>query len=509
MRTWVVGLIALVLIAVGTFLGFTKDIPFVNEPYEIRAAFRDGSGLNAGSPVRIAGVEVGEVRKVEHTEPGSESVTVTMAIRDRGRPIADDARATIRPRIFLEGNFFVEISPGTPAGEELDDGETIPASRTDNPVQVGEILRALKSDTRQQLKLTLRGLADAQRAGAGRAFNDTLVYQAPAYKYSAIVSEALLGERPGDLGRWIRNAGVVSRALDANPAQLRSLITDFNTTAAALADRDDELRRAIAVLPDVLEEAMPALADLNAAFPNVRRFARASLPAVRTTPAAVDAVVPLVRQLRGLVREDELQGLARDLRNATGPLTRLAKETVPVLQRGRELASCTSNVLVPWGNDTVPDPNFPATGPVFQELAKPMPALAGESRSFDANGQWFKVLGGGGLETLDLGGNVFGTVTDPNIGVRPAPDRTRPPLRPDVPCELQETPDLEARSGSRPPSIDTQPRSKAVSDRAEKVRALAIATLQAQLRLEGDDRKVLDQDITREQLRELAEQVGR
>ncbi|HEV2062195.1 MAG TPA: MlaD family protein, partial [Solirubrobacteraceae bacterium] len=452
MKTWVVGLIALVIISVGTFLGFTKDIPFVNEPYEIKAAFRDASGLAPGSPVRIAGVDAGEVTSVEHTEPGSESVTATMAIREGARPIHEDAHARIRPRIFLEGNFFVDVSPGTPDAGEMEAGETIPASRTSNPVQVGEILKALKSDTRKQLKLTLRGLADAQRAGAGKAFNDTLVYQAPAYKYSAIVSEALLGERPGDLGRWIRNAGVVSQALDANPAQLRALITDFNATAAALADRDDELRRAIAVLPDLLEDAMPALADLNAAFPNLRRFARASLPAVKTTPAAVDAVVPLVRQLRGLVQEDELQGLSRDLRNSVGPLTRLAKETVPVLRQGRLLASCTTNVLVPWGNDKVVDPHFPPTGPVHEEFPKPLPALAGESRSFDANGQWFKVLGTGGLETLDLGNNLFGTVADPNIGVQPAPDRTRPPLRPDAPCELQETPNLDARSGNRPPT---------------------------------------------------------
>jgi phospholipid/cholesterol/gamma-HCH transport system substrate-binding protein len=509
MRPWVVGLVAVVVIVVATFLGFAKDVPFLNEPYEIRAAFRDASGLDPGSPVRIAGVDVGEVTKVEHTEPGSESVTATMAIRDRGRPVHADARARIRPRIFLEGNFFVDLQPGTPEAGELDDGGTLPASQTANPVQLGEILRALKSDTRRSLQLTLRGLGDAQRAGAGRALNRTLEFQAPAYKYSAIVSEALLGRRPGDLGRWIRDAGVVSAALDAHRAQLRSLVTDFNATAAALADRDDELRRAIAALSGALEEAMPALADLNAALPDVRRFAEASLPAVRSTPGAVDATVPLLRQLRALVAEDELQGLAADLRRAIPPLTAVARETVPVLEHGRELAGCATSVLVPFGNDRLPDPSFPATGPVHEELAKPFPGLAGESRSFDANGQWFKVLGGGGLETVDLGGNLFGTVTDPNIGVRPAPDRTRPPLRPDVPCELQERPDLAARAGEPPPRIDTRRDSKAVRDRAAKVRALATAVLQAQLRLDGEDLTVRDRELSAAELRELARGAGR
>jgi phospholipid/cholesterol/gamma-HCH transport system substrate-binding protein len=507
-RTWLVGLIALVVVTVVTLLGFTKDIPFVNQPYQLNAAFRDASGINPGSPVRVAGVTIGEVTKVEHTEPGSESVTVTMDIRERGRPIREDAHARIRPRIFLEGNFFVDLEPGTPQAGEMADGGTIPSSRTDNPVQVGEILRALKSDTRRSLKLTLKGLGDAQAAGAGRAFNDTLPFQAPAYKYSAIVSEALLGRQPGDLGRWIRDGGVVAGALSENRQQLRALVTDFNATAAALADRDQELRRVIAALPGTLEQGMLAFDDLNAAFPNLRRFAAAARPAVRSTTGAVDATVPLLAQLRGLVRENELRGLARDLRRSVGPLTRVAEESVPLLEQGRELAGCTADVLVPWGNDRVPDPNFPATGPVHEELAKPFPALAGESRSFDANGQWFKVLGTGGLETFDLGNGLFGTATDPNLGVRPGPVRERPPLRPNVPCETQETPDLEAQAGTPPRAIDTDSDSTDVLERAEKVRALATAVLQAQLRQRGDDTVVRDENITPDELRALAGGAG-
>ena len=104
-----VGIAVIVFAIVVTYLGFTKDVPFINNPYEIKAAFRDTSGINAGSPVRIAGVEVGKVTSVEQTRPGRASATLTLAIRDNGLPIYDDATAKIRPRIFLEGNFFVEL----------------------------------------------------------------------------------------------------------------------------------------------------------------------------------------------------------------------------------------------------------------------------------------------------------------------------------------------------------------------------------------------------------------
>jgi phospholipid/cholesterol/gamma-HCH transport system substrate-binding protein len=508
MSNWLVGLIALVVIGVGTFLGFTKDIQFLNEPYEIKAAFRDGSGLNAGSPVRVAGVDVGEVTEVEHTEPGSQSITATMTIRDNGRPIAEDARAAIRPRIFLEGNFFVDLSPGTPQARELDEGEAIPTSRTSNPVQFGEVLKLLKRDTRQDLKQTLGNLADAQEAGAGRAFNRTLEFQAPAFKYSAIVNDALLGQRPGDLARWIRSQGIVSAALDRNPRNLQSLITDFNATAAALADREADLRRAIRVLPDTLEVAMPTFAALNDAFPEVRRFSAATIPAVRSSTPAINATVPLLRQLRGLVGEDELQGLAADLRRAIPPATRLAEETVPVLEQARTLAGCTNNVLVPFGNDRVPDENFPATGPVHEELSKPFPALAGESRSFDANGQWFKVLGTGGAETFDFGDNLFGTTATPIVGVNPPPDRTRPPLRPDVPCETQQRPNLDTEQAPGPRKVENPQRSKAAQERLAKARTLAIAVLNAQLKQSGDDRVIRDEEITPGEIQQLLKQKG-
>ena len=56
-------------------------------------------------------------------------VKVTMAIDDEGLPIHKDATAKIRSRIFLEGNFFVDLKPGTPSAPNVDDGDTIRSRR--------------------------------------------------------------------------------------------------------------------------------------------------------------------------------------------------------------------------------------------------------------------------------------------------------------------------------------------------------------------------------------------
>ncbi|MEJ7825204.1 MAG: MlaD family protein [Solirubrobacteraceae bacterium] len=496
-----IGAILIVLAALVTYFSFAKDIPLVNEPVEIKAAFRDTAGIGAHSPVRIAGVEVGEVTKIEHTRPGAQSATVTLALKDRGLPVFDDARAKIRPRIFLEGNFFVDLSPGTPAAGEMGDGDTIPTARTTTPVQFDEVLRALKSDTRNDLRQVFAEVSTAQANDGAKAFNDSLRFQPAAYKFSAIVSEALLGKRPGDLGDWIRDQGIVSAAIDADPAKLRSLIVDFNATAGALADRERALTAAVGELPRTLRAAPPALDALNAAFPDVRRFARDARPGVRLLGPTVDATLPLLKQLRGLVRESELRGTARELRSATPPLARLAKATPGVLSELRALSSCVDGVLVPFGNDTIEDKAFPAHGPVHREFGTSLSGLAGESRSFDANGPWFKVQGSGGAETLNLGNGLFGSAVEPIVGNNPPPIRTRPPLRPDVPCETQEAPDL--RSIPRGPPAATRSASPQ-STRERKAQRSASAVLRRQLKRTGSKTKVADRPATLDDIRKIA-----
>ena len=56
------GLIALVLIVVFAYLGFTKDIPFTT-PFQVKVVFENAPPIHKNEPVRIAGVEVGRSRR--------------------------------------------------------------------------------------------------------------------------------------------------------------------------------------------------------------------------------------------------------------------------------------------------------------------------------------------------------------------------------------------------------------------------------------------------------------
>jgi phospholipid/cholesterol/gamma-HCH transport system substrate-binding protein len=488
-----VGAIALVVIGVLVFLGFTKAIPFQSH-YEVQAAFETANNLRPGSPVRIAGVEVGKVEAVERNERG-EGALVTMRIQDHGRPVHRDATAKIRPRIFLEGNFFVDLEAGSPSAPELEDGETLPVNQTDTPVQLDQILTSLQTDTREDLKVLLDEYQRSLRGEGARGFNRSIEYWEPAYRDSAIVSEAMLGETGHDLSAYIEHAGATAAALDRNRRALKDLITDFNTAAGAFAREDTSLQAAIAELPRTLRAGQPALAEVNQALPSLRQFTRDLRPGVRSSGPALDAQVPFVRELRGLVRRSELRGLAADLRPTVPALAQLNKASIPLLEQVRAASSCQNEVILPWSLDKIDDPDFPAIGPVYQEQTKPLVGLAGESRSFDANGQWFRVALNAAQYATPLGTNRFLLSDRPILGVNPPKPAKRSPLRADVPCETQERPDLRTNVQQLPARSFKV--NQAPPEAEAKARKIAIDWLKDGLKAQGDTKtKVVDDLLT-------------
>jgi phospholipid/cholesterol/gamma-HCH transport system substrate-binding protein len=432
------GVLAITTILLFAYFGFAKANPFAN-PYELKALFRDVENLKTRSPVRIAGVEVGVVTKVEPKDGGG-AAEVTMELREDALPIRDDARAQIRSRIFLEGNFFVDIEPGSPSAGELDDGSTLPVTQTTSTVTLPDVLDVLDSDVRSDLQTFLYEYGTvALRGGGAKAFNRAIPSFEPAYRYGALTNDALLGVDPErDVQRLLRGQQKTFAALASNPDALKELVTDLNTTAGAIASQDTALEAAVPALRDTLREGYPALGALNAALPTLRTFAREAIPGVRSSVPALDAAIPWFTQARGLVQESELKGLAADLRQAVPSLVKLNTRLVPFLNQLRALSSCTNNVLVPFAESEIPSIEEGNSGHLVREqINRSFVGLAGESRNNDANTPVFHIQGVNPLK-LATGRIEPAAPPDPNMPPR---------HRPDVPCETQEPPNLHAPGG--------------------------------------------------------------
>ena len=453
------GLISTVVVAIAVYFAFARELPW-GDHYEVKIHFAESVNVKERQPVRIAGVDVGEVVKVEHADPPKRLVEVTVRIEDDGRPIHEDAQVKIRPRIFLEGNWFLDMSPGTSRSPELKDGGVIPVHQTASPVQLGQVFAILQTETRENIRRIFREYGSALEGEGAAGFNRSIPYWEPAYRDSAIVQDATLGLGAHDLSGYVDSAGRVARGLDRSPNALKSLITDFDDAAGAFARESTSLEAAIGELPRTLRTARPALAKLNDAFPPLRRLAADLRPSVRESGRTIDVSMPFIQQTRRLVSPAELRGLVADLRPTVPNLARLTRDSVPLFETLRESAGCENEVFDRFSNDRLEDPFFPATGRIYEEAAKPLPSLAAESRNGDANGQWFHVLVSAGDYTVNIGddpnGNPqFAQAYFPVLGTLPPSPRggRRPPLRPDVPCETQEPPDLRAIPGAGDPVV--------------------------------------------------------
>ena len=445
------GLVFMVLMLIVVYFAFSKANPFAR-PYEIYAVFDNANDVKQRSPVRIAGVEVGKVKEIKPIPDSGGKARVKIVIESKGLPIHRDAKLKVRQRIFLEGNYFVDLEPGSPSEPELHSGDTIPPEQTDSPVQFGQVLTALQDDTRRDLQTFLREYAKGTSGRGAEGFNLAVHYWEEAYRNTAISTRSTLGTGPGDLQRVLKGQGKAFGALSKDEEALKLLVVSLNRLAAAFASQDGNLRATIPALRDVLKVGRPALASLNHAFPTLRAFARDALPAARSSSPTLDVQIPFITQARRLVSRDELGGLVHDLKSTVPYLARLNSRQTLSLEQTRALASCQNSVLLPFSTTTIPDPDFPDNAdPYYKQAPRALVGLSGESRMHDANSPFFRVLAGAGPTTLvstgESGEQLFTQLDLPVDGVRPAKPTNRPVFRPGVACETQEPPDMAAVSG--------------------------------------------------------------
>jgi ABC-type transporter Mla subunit MlaD len=531
----VIGLVIMAVLVVASYVAFTKQVPWGGGT-EVRATFNSAQNLRPNAPVRIAGVQVGKVTDVQPLDPQSTDenasassgsaqtgAVVTMELDDDALPLKDDATFTLRPRLFLEGNLFVDVRPGSPAAPEIDYGDyTYPPQQTANTVQLDQILTSsFQADTRKDLQVFLdqfgSALIDEKGAESLRVLNKV---SPGAYRYTAEVNEALLGENPHDLSSLIANLDKVVRGLNGDSKSLADLVTNLRITTGSFASQNVALEQAIQELPNTIDAGNNAFASLNAAFPPTRAFAREILPGVRTAPATLDAATPLLGQLRLLARPKELRGLVADLRPTVPKLAKLTKKTIPFLEQARALSSCFNNVIIPWSNDEVSGgPQYDAEhgpqGTVFEETAYGLAGIAGESRSMDANGEYIRVIGGGGTNTVQLtdqstGQQVAGVTPFPILGSMPTlQSSAKTPFKPWVPCETQDPPDLRAvQSGLGPAPQQTSASTDAVptSGTAANIYDDAESTLKSLAEAKdaaNDGDKAKAKDIAKDAMKEL------
>jgi phospholipid/cholesterol/gamma-HCH transport system substrate-binding protein len=304
-------------------------------PYELKAEFSDAQAVipGQGQTIRVAGVEVGKITKVE---PKNGVAVVTMSL-DRSKvenhelDVRSDASAQLRPRTGLK-DMFIELDPGS-AGRKLKEHDTIPVQNTEPDVDPDEILSALDTDTRSYLQLLIAGLGKGFR-GHGKDLNATFKALGPTQRDLKRVTKAI-ATRKHELARLVHNYADLTNTLASRDSDVRRLIDASNATLSAFAQENVNISSAVSKLPSTLRITARTLAKVNT-FSRVARPALQSLRRpFRQLDVANHAVLPFVKeaypitknQIRPFVRiarpyVQNLRPAARGLAKATPDLTK-------------------------------------------------------------------------------------------------------------------------------------------------------------------------------------------
>jgi phospholipid/cholesterol/gamma-HCH transport system substrate-binding protein len=463
------GIVFLVVLVVAVYFGFTKHIPF-KHGYRLNAVFNSALNIRPKAPVRIAGVNVGTVTGARLE--GSHAALVTMEIESKGLPIHNDATVKIRPKIFLEGNWFVELQPGSPSAPDLSSGSTLPVTQTSDPVQLDQVLDALNTDTRANLQTFLVEYGAALTAkptpeenaeqspevhglNGAQAFNKAYRLGPEALRDNAIISQALLGTETNDLYKLFASIERVSAELDVHERALGEFIGHFDTFLHTIAAQSSNVRTAVRELPGALHGIERGFAALQGAAPTIRTFSLDLVPGVEQIPPTTAATFPWIEQLRAALKPSELGGIATALRTGAPEVAALTAGQIPFQSQFSDFNQCLSKVFYPAIKTPLQDGANTSGVEAYKEFWYSMVGVAGSSQNFDGNGAAGRFITGGSGSTVI---SPPATVVKPNPprggstliaqtrlapeGTSPSFNGVEPQYKPLVPCYTQKPPEL-------------------------------------------------------------------
>jgi phospholipid/cholesterol/gamma-HCH transport system substrate-binding protein len=265
------------LFGIGLFMIGNRRMLFA-DTFTVYAEFAGIAGLDNGAPVRVAGMDAGEVERIQ-VPPGPPSpFRVQMRVRRDLQPlIRQDSVASIQ-NDGIVGNKFVQIETGSERAPALPDGGTV---RSREPFDLADLLEKMSGtvdtvnatilslqteieDALKALTTTARSVDELVTGAGGDAREIMASSSAVAADLKAIV--AGLREGRGVVGKLLTDDALYDRA--------KAIAADAERAVAGLREASAEARAALAQfrsqggsiqgLTDNLDQTLTAARDAMA-----------------------------------------------------------------------------------------------------------------------------------------------------------------------------------------------------------------------------------------------------
>ena len=257
-----------------------------DNPYTIKAEFRDVLDLVPQSGVRVDDVSVGKVTDVQRK--GWHAV-LTMQINSETR-LPDDAVATIRQTSLL-GEKFVSIETPEDGGNgRLSSGDVIPLERTGRNPELEEILSA----------------AALLFNGGGLEKTNTIVRE---------LNLALEGNEP-EVKALLKNSEKFVTVLDDNKHAILAALEKINRLSVATTNQRKSITQALDDIPPALKILDKQRDDLVSLLKSLERLSDVATEVIEESK---DDTITDLRRLEPVLRE--LANAGDDISNAFTLLT--------------------------------------------------------------------------------------------------------------------------------------------------------------------------------------------
>jgi len=215
--------------------------------YRVTAYFSDAAGITPGDKVTVAGLDAGTVKAVR-IQGGR--VAMDLGV-NKGIDLPSDSRADVVIETLL-GRESVNLTAGQ-SGQLLQDGSSIPLSRTTTPVSINELndisVNLMNRSNANALNELMR---EVTRITAGKTIQVRQLVTGLASVAQAI------NERRGQLSHLLDSLRTLSTTLGNKSGAIVSMIDNLNPILTNLAHR----QQAIATLLEATDSASHTTASL-------------------------------------------------------------------------------------------------------------------------------------------------------------------------------------------------------------------------------------------------------
>ncbi|MFI1912187.1 MCE family protein [Nocardia sp. NPDC020380] len=230
------GLFAIVAVVLSYTMWSTlqRSVPGRTDHYS--AVFSDVLGLRIGDDIRMAGVRVGRVDKIDFT--GEYQARVDFRIED-DQHLTTSTKALVRYQNLI-GQRYIALIPGKDAGQPVGAGAQIPLERTEPSFDVSSLLSGFEP------------LFSVLQPDQVNSLSETLIQalQGNGVSLSALVTQAAqladtFGQRDQILGQVVSNLSSVISGLANRSGQLETLITQARSLTDALYSQGTALKSSV------------------------------------------------------------------------------------------------------------------------------------------------------------------------------------------------------------------------------------------------------------------------